>query len=94
MQRKSLKIAILQFNLMTTSGQYNTVLFYHGHMVTYILYTECLYKLSYPLYTVVPLIEAILSNMAKNLCHYYYECIYFSLPPPATSIMRPQFSGK
>ncbi len=38
--------------------------------------------------------EATLSNLAINLFHYYYQCIYFSLSPNATSLMWPQFLGK
>ncbi len=36
--------------------------------------------------------EATLS-VAINLCHYYYQCIYFSLSPKATYLW-PQFPGK
>ncbi len=38
--------------------------------------------------------EATLSNVAADFWRYYYECIYFSLLPKATSLMWPQFLGK
>ncbi len=38
--------------------------------------------------------EVTLSNMAMPLCHYYYQCIYFSLSPKAVSLMGKQFLGK
>ncbi len=37
--------------------------------------------------------EATLSNVAINLCRYYYECIH-SPSPKATSLVWPQFLGK
>ncbi len=38
--------------------------------------------------------EATLSNVATIVCRCYYESIYFSLSPKATSLMWPQFLGK
>ncbi len=50
-------------------------------------------------HTVVPILvatltETTLSNAARNFCHYYCECIYFSLSPKATSLTWPPFLGK
>ncbi len=38
--------------------------------------------------------RATFSNKAINLCHYYYQCIYYSLSPKAACVMWPQFLGK
>ncbi len=60
-----------------------------GITCTFITTMLRLNKTQWPLST-----EATLSKVAKNFRRCYYECIYFSLSPKATSLMRPQFLGK